>query len=165
MKPSRYAIALLSISLLGCAHSRTRIQRDDSANFSSYRAIGVPSFTDPKGQGLVIAETINADLQKLMYDPVDQAALEKILTKYKPGKDSGYDLEALEIIRRKTSADAVVLGRMAPDWSMIFLTMFETQMGSPVLRAVIRPQGKKKVFASPAEISLATIRVITGEEK
>jgi len=100
-----------------------------------------------------------------MYEPVDREALEKILSKYKPSKNLGYDLEALELIRGKTSADAVILGRMTPDWSAIFITMFETQMGEPVLRGVIKPRGKKKAFTSPNEIALDTIRVITGEDK
>lgn len=96
-----------------------------------------------------------------MYDPVDRKALEKILLKYKPSKDSGYDLEALEIIRRKTSADAVIIGHMAPDWSAAFIMMFETQMGEQVLRGAVRPQGKQKVFKNPNEIAIAVLKAIT----
>ena len=152
------------MGVMGCAHPGTRVQREELVDFAKFRAIGVPSFKDPKGQGERIAQSINDALQKRMYDPVDGKALEKILAQYKLDKDSGFGLEAMETIRRQTSADAVVLGRMAPDWSEAYLVMFETDSGDPVLRAVLKPRGKKKtVFASPDEVAEETLRVLTGE--
>lgn len=162
----RALLLFLTATLMGCAHSGTQVQIGDGADFASYHSIGVPPFVDSKGKGTLIAQDINGSLQKLMYDPVDMIALQKILAQYKPSRTTGFDLEALEMIRKQTSADAVVLGRMAPDWSAVIITMFETQMGDPVLRAIIKPQGKQgTLFKTPEEVAAATLKVILGAQK
>ncbi len=161
MRNSRLALALACLGLFGCAHSRSVIKRDDEAGFGSYRAIGVPAFVDPRGQGQKIADAVNRDLAALTYNPVDGKVIAKILAQHKPSKDFGYSLETLQLIRNQTSADAVIIGRMSPDWSAAFVMMFETNMGEQVLRGIIRPSGRKKVFKNADEVALAVVKAIT----
>ncbi len=158
---SRIAFVLVVLALVGCARSRSIIKRDDEAGFGGYRAIGVPAFVDPRGEGQKIADAINRDLAALTYNPVDGKAVAKILAQHKPSKDFGYSLEALELIRNQTSADAVIIGRMSPNWDAAFIMMFETNMGEQVLKGIIRPPGRKKAFKNPDEIALAVVKAIT----
>ena len=160
----RYWRVLFAAVLLGCGHSGTQVRREEGVNFSHYRRIGVPSFNDRRGQGQAIAEGIENTLQQLMYEPVDRKALEQLLLKYKPDQEFGLGIEAMESIRNQTHADALVLGRMAPDWSAAAITMVETSTGDPILHAVLKPKGKKKSFAGPDEVVKETLRVITSPD-
>ena len=151
---------LLSLSLAGCGHSRARVQREEGADFSHLRRFGVPAFTDPRGQGALIADRVSDALQKKMYDVVDRKTLEEILAKYKPNSRLGLGAEALQSIQTQTSADAIVFGRMAGDGSGAVITIVEMEMGQPVARAFIVP--RKKTFADPEEIASEIARVIAG---
>ncbi len=155
------AVVLAVLTFAGCSHSRSIIKRDDEAGFGGYRAIGVPAFVDPQGQGQKIADAINHDLAALTYNPVNGKLIAKILSLHKPSKDFGYSLETLELIRNQTSADAVIIGRMSPNWDAAFIMMFETNMGEQVLRGIIRPPGRKKVFKNPDEVALAVVKAVT----
>ena len=159
----RFAVVFAVLAFVGCSHSRSIIKRDDEAGFGGYRAIGVPAFVDPRGEGQKIADAINRDLQALTYNPVDGKAIAKIIAQHKPSKDFGYSLETLELIRNQTSADAVIIGRMSPNWDAAFIIMFETNMGEQVLRGIIRPPGKEKVFKNPDEIALAVVKAINSK--
>ena len=160
----RLSLLLLAAGLCaGCAHSRNRVEWDDSTDYSHIHRVGVVPFTDPSGKGKQISDAINAGLPRLMFEQADAKALQKILENHPPSKDNGVGLEALEIIRRDTAADAIVLGTMAPDWSAFQLNMVETEMGSVVLRALVLPEGKtQKAFAAPAEVAAATLNVLGG---
>ena len=146
--------ALLAATWLGCAQSRSRVLPEDGEDIRRYHRIGIPAFADKQGKGPQIADQLSAALQSKLYnDPIERAPLEKILSRFNLKNDSGLGVEALEEIHSKTSADAVVFGRMAPDWSSARVTVIETEMGSPVLRAVVMPKGRKKAFTTPEEIA------------
>ena len=155
---------LVAVFLLGCAHARTQVQRDEDYDFARLRRVAAVAFNDPKGQGRAIALAINAQLPGLMHEAVDMDAVQQILEPYKPDRDMGLGLEALELVRKKTSADALILGRMTPDWSAVLVTVVETELGDPVLRAVTKPRDKrKKAFDSVKEIAAAAMGVIAGQ--
>jgi len=156
----RYRGLLLAAVLLGCAHPGTKFERRDDVDFSRYRRIGVAPFTDSRGQGRRIAEGINRGLPRLMYEPADMKALEKILAEHKPDRELGLSLEALVLIRSQTSADALIFGSMAPDWSAAKVSLVETEMGDQILRAIVKPGGKnQKIFSGPDEVVRETLRV------
>jgi len=160
----RFAVVLAAATtlFLGCAHSRNIIRAEDGLNLAQYRGVGVVPFDDSRGQGPAIANGIEDGLERLMYAPVDSQALEKIISSYKADPRNGVGLEALEMIHDKTAADAIVMGRMTPDWSAAIIVMIETGMGDQVMRAVVRPPGKQKVFTAPAQISKAVLKVLTN---
>ena len=153
----------MALILLGCAQPRTKVEQAGEADFARYHKLGVAPFSDPRGQGRLMADSVNAGLRKLLYEPADPVALTRILVNHKPNQDSGMSLEALELIRLQTGADAIVLGRMTPDWSALLLTVVETELGEPVLHAVARPRNKKQAaFASADEVVQETLRILAG---
>lgn len=158
----RYWSLALAAVLAACAHRGTSVERESDVDLSRYHRVGVPPFTDRKGQGASIAGKVYDGLQGLGYGPVDQKALEKILADNKPEKEFGLTLEALELIRIKASADAVVFGTMAPDWSAASVTLVEAELGDPVLHAVVRP-GKpgQKRFADADDVARETLAVFS----
>ena len=155
-------LVLLTLAgLLGCSGSRSRVI-DDTSDFPHHRCIGVAPFVDSRGQGQAVADLIESGLQQLMYEPVDQKVLAEVLAANPPTRGS-LGIEALEKIRAKTPADAIIFGRIAPDWSMAAITVTETEMGAPILQIALRPRGRrKKAFADPADIAREAIRVLTS---
>lgn len=152
-------LVALSLGWLGCAQSRTRVLPEEGEDFRRYHRIAVPSFVDPRGKGAEIADDISKALQTKLYnESIDRAALEQVLSKYKLDRDQGLGVEALEDIHEKTSADALVFGRMAPDWSSARITVIEVEMGSPVLRALILPKRGQKTFAKAEDVADETVR-------
>jgi hypothetical protein len=159
----RQGIVLVALlALIGCGGRKSQVMPEEAVDFRSYRHIGVSAFLDKSGKGQAVADAIDAALQQAMYEPVDQKLLAQLLEKYKPDREVGYGIEALEAIRAKSGADALLLGRMAPDWSAASVTMVETDTGASVLHAVLRPRGrKKKAFATPEEVAQEFLRVYT----
>ncbi len=154
-------MALAAVLVLtGCGGRKSQVMPEEAVNFASYRRIGILAFADKNGKGQTVADAIDSVLQQEMYEPVDQKALAQVLTKFKPDRDIGYSIEALEAIRAQSGADSLILGRMAPDWSAASVTMAETTTGAPILRAILRPHGrKKKTFATPAEVAQEFARI------
>ena len=152
---------LLTIAvLLGCAGPKSKVL-EDSGEFRSRRCIGVAPFIDSRGHGQAVADAIEAGLQQLMYEPVDQKALAQVLAASMPDRGSGLGLESLEKIHSKAPVDAIIFGRIAPDWSMVTLTVNETEMGGPILQAVLRPRDRKQnAFKDPADIAREALRVL-----
>ncbi len=149
-------------ALLGCAGARSRVI-DDIGEFPSHRCVGVAPFFDPRGQGQAIADLIEAGLQQMMYEPIDQKALAKVLAAYPPDHGTSLGIEALEQLHAKVPADAVIFGRVAPDMSLVQLTVTETEMGGPIVQAVLRPRDpKKKAFTDSAEIAREALRVLAS---
>jgi len=147
-------------ALTACGGPKSEVRPEEAVNFGSYRRIGVTAFVDRSGKGQAIADAIDAIFQREMYEPIDQKALALVLAKYKPDRELGYGIEALEMIRSQSGADALILGRMAPDWSAASVTMAETSTGAPILHALLRPHGrKKKAFATPEEVAQEFDRV------
>ena len=154
---------VLAAALLGCSHPGTRVSHDPRADFARYRHIGVAPVTDPRGRGALIAEGVDAGLRRLGRGVSDGKALEAVLKQYKPDQDFGWGLEALESIKTRTSAEALVFISLAPDWSAASVTLLDIELGDQVLSAVLRPVGKKaKVFADPGEVVQETMRVIAA---
>jgi hypothetical protein len=154
---------LLVAALLGCSQPGTRVSHDTRVDFSRYRHIGVAPVTDPRGRGALIAEGVDAGLRRLGRGVSDGKALEAILRQNKPDHDFGWGLEALESVRTRTSAEALVFISLAPDWSAASVTLLDTELGEQVLSAVLRPGGKKaKAFADPQEVVQEALRVITA---
>ena len=146
--------------LLGCAHSKTRVERANSFDFSRYQRIGVSAFTDRHGDGRRIAEGIDSGLRRIDRGGADLKAIEETLKKNKPDRDFGLGIEVLEYLRNKASADAILFGAVAPDRRAVSVTMIDTESGEPVLRAVVRPSGKKqKSFAGADDVIRETLRV------
>ena len=155
----RASIFLLAF-LAACSGSRSEIRREDGADFSRLRRIGVPSFKDPSGHGDLIADRVSEGLQRKLYEPVDRKALEEVLAKYKLDTRVGLGAEALQDIQSHTPADAILYGRVAPDRRSALVTLVETDMGQPIMQAVIRP--KRRIFFEPEEIGDEVLRVIVG---
>lgn len=155
--------ALLTVAaLLGCAGPKSKVL-EDAGEFSRHRCIGVAPFIDSRGQGQAVADAIEAGLQQLMYDPVDQKALAQVLASTMPDRSSSLGLESLEKIHSKAPVDAIIFGRIAPDWSTAMITVNETEMGAPILQAVLRPRGReKKAFADADDVAKEALRVLTS---
>jgi hypothetical protein len=155
-------LVLLVVGLAGCSGSRSRVI-DDTGEFPRHRCIGVAPFVDSRGQGQAVADLIEGGLQQLMYEPVDEKALAKVLADNAPERGVGLGIEALEKIHAKVPADAIVFGRIAPDWSFVQVTVTETEMGGPIAQLLLRPRGRhRKAFADPAEIAREALRVLTS---
>jgi hypothetical protein len=149
-----------ALALSGCAGGReSQVRVDGNVDVASYRRIGVAVFTDRTGKGRAVADAIAAALQREMFEPVDEKALAQLLARYKPDPDTGFGIEALEVIRSQSGADALLMGRMAADWSAASVNMIETNTGAPVLRGILRPRGKRKAFATPEEVAQEFSRV------
>jgi len=59
--------------------------------------------------------------------------------------------------------DAIIFGRLAPDWSTAMITVTETEMGGPILQAVLRPRDpKKKAFSDADDVAKEAIRVLAS---
>lgn len=150
---------LLLLASAACG-PRTKVLPEEAVVYSRYHRIGPAPFVDPRGKGKEIADAIEAAFQsELLYDPIDVKALAEVLDKNKPDKELGLGLEAIEAVRRLTSADAIVFGRMTKDWSGASITLVETDMGDPILHAVLRPR-RGKAFQSPDEIARELTRVL-----
>jgi len=148
---------------LGCAHPGTRVESNPAIDFSRYQHIGVAPFTDSRGQGKRITAGIDDGLRKILHGGADLKAVEAILRDHKPDRDFGLTMKALEFLRVKASADAVITGSMAHDWSEASVTMIDTESGESVLRAVLKPKDpKRKAFASPDEVVLEALRVFAA---
>jgi hypothetical protein len=156
-------LVLLSLAvLLGCAGPRSKVL-EDAGEFPRHRCVGVAPFIDSRGQGQAIADAIEAGLQQKMYDPVDQKALAQVLAVTLPDRGSNLGLEALEKIRAKVPVDAIIFGRIAPDWSTAMITVNETEIGSSILQVVLRPRSrKKKVFTDADDVAREAVRVLTS---
>jgi hypothetical protein len=153
--------ASLAVAAAGCSGPRSRVI-DDTGEFARHRCIGVAPFVDSRGQGQAVADLIEGGLQQLMYEPVDQKVLAKALAANVPERGVGLGIEALERIHAKVPADAIIFGRIAPDWSFVQVTVTETEMGGPIAQLLLRPRDKrKKSFADPAEIAREALRVLT----
>ena len=149
-------------ALAGCAAVPKSKVLEDAGEFSRHRSVGVAPFIDTRGQGQAIADAIEAGFQALMYEPVDQKALAQVLAATMPNRSAAPGIEALERIRSKTGADAIIFGRMSPDWSTALITVDEIEMGSPILSAVLRPSDpKKKAFTDANDVAKEALRVLT----
>ena len=154
--------ALFAAMLLaaGCGGPKSQVLPEEAVNFRAYRHVGIPPFVDKKGKGAEIAAAFDAEMGGGLYEPMDQKAFAQVLAKYKPDRDLGYGIEALEFIRQQTGADSLILGRAMPDWSAVSITMVELDTGATILHAILRPRGRgKKAFAAPEEIAKEFSRV------
>lgn len=157
----RYCGLLLAVALLGCAHSATKVQQEEDEHFTDYHHIGIPTFADSHGQGGLIADSLSKALQtQMLSDAVDRSSLEQILLKYRVGSDTDLGVEALEQIRARITVDAIIFGKMAPDWSGARVIMMDAKMGVPVFSALVKPRNGKKVFATPDDITQEILRAI-----
>ena len=163
MADSRRLAGVLALAALaGCAGPRSKVLVD-AGEFSGHRCVGVAPFVDSRGQGQVIADAIEAGLQQLMYEPVDQKALADILVENKPDRSSTLSLESVEKIRSKVPVDAIIFGRIGPDWSTALITVDETETGSPILQAVLRPRDReKKAFTDANDVAKEALRLLTS---
>jgi hypothetical protein len=155
----RYLGFLLAAFLLGCAQNRTTVQSENGVDFGRYHRIGVLPFTDRRGQGELIAAGVETGLRKLNFEIADSKVLEKILSHHAPDTWYGLDLDTLNQIRTKASADAIILGAMAPDWHQATIALIDIELGDTVLRATLRPGRDKKAFTTPDEITVQTMRI------
>jgi hypothetical protein len=150
-------------ALLGCSSGPRSKILQDAGEFPRHHSVGVAPFADPRGKGQAIADAIEAGLQQLMYEPVDQKALAQVLVANMPDRSSNLGIESLERIKAKAPVDAIIFGRMSPDWSMALITVNETEIGGPILQAVLRPRNRrKKAFTDADEIAREALRVLTA---
>ena len=150
---------MMAAVLAGCAPKGTIVERADGVDFSRLRHVGVVSFEDPRKQGSAIAEGVANGLKSLNFVISDKATLDKLIADYSPGQDLGLSLEQLVQIRTQTSTEAIIFGKMAPDWSEATVIMVETELGDMVLRASVRPDKKEKAFANADEIVKQTLAI------
>ena len=151
---------LLVAALFGCAGPKSKVL-DDNGEFPRHKCIGVAPFVDPRCQGQAVADAVENGLQQLMYEPVDQKVLAQVLAANKSDHGSSLGIEAIENIHAKVPVDAIIFGRISPDWSTVSVTMVELDMGAPILSAVLRPRGRKKTaFADADDIARELLRVL-----
>ncbi len=152
------ALAALTV-LAGCA-PKSKVLPEEAVEFRAFRRIGASPFGDKTGRGPQVAVAIEAALEGAGYEPVDHKELLKVLEEHKPDRELGLGIEALELLRTKVGADAVVFGRMAPDWSFATVTLVEGETGNSVLHAIMRPR-KGKAFASPDDVGAEFVRILS----
>ena len=161
MRRSLPAALVLAAALLGCgAPKGTHVERAEGASLAGLRRLGVLPFADPRGKGREIAKAITGGLAPLLYEPADGALVEKTLNAHKSDNESGLGLESLELLRHEAGADAIVMGRMLPDWSAATISIYETELGDPVLRGLLKPSGRHKTFETPAEVAAEVLKVL-----
>ncbi len=156
----RFWPAALAIALASCGHNGTIAGRVEGEDFSRYHHMGILPFVDAKGQGLLITDEIKKAMEKRMFDSVDTKALEQVLSKYRIDRGEGLGAEALEDIRSHAPVDSIVIGAMIPDWSAARLVMVETDMGEPIMRAVLKPKNGK-FFRDAEEVVDEAVKVLT----
>jgi len=150
-------VAAAALALAACAR-RSEFRAEEAVDFGAYRHFGVAPFLDPKGRGQQVTDAFAAALAQSTYEPVDQKALAEILSQYKPDREVGYRAEELETLRSKTGADALIIGRMAADWSYALVTVVELDSGASVLHARLLPK-KGKAFTSADQVAREFLRV------
>jgi hypothetical protein len=161
VRRSPLALAALAF-LLGCAGGRSKVL-EDAGEFRAHRRIGVAPFTDSRGQGAAVADAIAAGLREMRYEPVDQKALAKVLENRMPNSSFILGIEALERIQDKAPVDAIIFGRIAPDWSSALMTVNEMEMGGPILQIVLKPRGRKQAaFADAGDLAKEALRVLAS---
>ncbi|MDD5628501.1 MAG: hypothetical protein PHU21_05525 [Elusimicrobia bacterium] len=154
-------LLLLAVVCLGCAQPGSRVEHDPAADLSRYRRVGVAPFVDRRGQGPRITEGLQAGLRGLLHGGADQEVVAAILREHKPDREFGLSVEALELLRVKASADAILIGSLSSDGKAASLTLVDLETGEAVLRAALRPPGRKqKAFAGPEEVVAESLRVL-----
>ncbi len=148
-------------ALLGCVGPKSQVIENDG-DFRAYHCVGVAPFIDPRGQGQIVANEIEAGLQLLKYAPVDQRALAQALVSNMPNSSFQLGIEPLERIHEKVPVDAIIFGRLTPDWSTALLTVNETEMGGAILQIVLRPGRKEKAFDSAHSVATEALRVLAS---
>jgi hypothetical protein len=155
------ALAVLAFAL-GCAGGGSKVV-EDAGEFRGHRRIGVAPFVDSRGQGEAVADAIAAGLREMRYEPVDQKALAQVLRSRMPNASFILGIEALERIQEKVPVDAIIFGRIAPDWSSALMTVNETEMGDPILQIVLKPRDRKRAaFADAGELAKEALRVLAS---
>lgn len=141
-----------ALPLSGCG-SRSQVKSEDGATLSAFHTVAVLPFADEKAQGKIIAEELAGQLRRLGHQIVDANAVAAILAGRKMDENGALGLETLESLRAKTGAEAFIAGRVLPDWSAVTATVIETELGDPVIRAVVRPRDRgRKAFQSRDEL-------------
>lgn len=165
----RCAAALLAVllpALTGCSRPTSDVKPEEGYNLAAYRKVAVPAFVDPRGQGADIGKDLRDMLQALPEGVCDEAVVDKVMaeTEKQAAASEGTDLERFERLRFQAGADALIIGRMAPDWTSASVLVYETEMGDVMLRAVVRPRDpKRKAFASPEEVAGAVLVALAGK--
>lgn len=158
----RYAIPLLAFIGLGCIHPSTRIDRESGEFVSDYHRIAVPSFSDERGQGAVLADTLSKGLQaRLDNRPVDRTLLDQALSENKIVDASDLDIEVLARLRSRVPFDALIFGRMGADWKQAAIVMVDGKTGATVIHGTVVPRGGERPFTGPEEVSSETLRAIS----
>lgn len=164
MRRLKRAVLALALALLplACASPRgTRVERIEGESMRGIRRLGVLPFQDPSGKGVQIADAIEAGLRPLLYETARREPIARELSEHKPDQDFGLSLEAYEMIRQQTGADGLLVGRMLPDWSAGTCVVYETELGDPVIRVLLKPRGKgRKRFETPDEVAAEVLRVL-----
>ncbi len=159
MRSWRLILAAAVLGLAACG-PKSEVRPEEAVDFGAYRHFGVAPFVDPKGRGQELTDAMVAALAQATAEPVDQKALAKILSQYKPDREVGYRAEELETLRSQTGADALIVGRMAPDWSSALVTVVELESGASILHARLRPNKRgEKAFGTPEELAQEFLRV------
>jgi hypothetical protein len=149
MKP----LVLVGALLLSACGSRSQVKTEEGASLSAFRNVAVLPFADDKGQGKIIAEELSGQLRRLGHHIVDAAAVSAVLAGRKTDESGALGLETLERLRSTTGVDAFIAGRVLTDWSAVTATVIETELGDPVIRAVVRPRERsRKVFRTRDEL-------------
>lgn len=157
------AAVLAAATLAACASQpKTKVNIPEGQSLGGIRRYGVLAFADPsKSQGRAIADAVEGGLRQLFFEVAERKPIERALSMAKPDKDFGLSAEVFETIRRETGADAIIQGRMLPDWTAAVVSVYETELGDPVLRAVLRPRGKgHKHFETADEVAAELVRVL-----
>ena len=166
MRRAAVLLAFLLPALAGCSRSTSEIKAEEGYSLAAYRKVAVPAFDDPRGQGADVAKALRDMLRALPHGVCDEAIVDKVMTEsQKQASDAeGAGLEQLERLRFQAGADAIVMGRMAPDWSSASVLVYETELGDVMLRGVVRPRDKaRKAFSSPEEVAGAVLIALAGQ--
>lgn len=161
----RRALTLLAaaVTLCGCpSRGGRRVERFEGQNVRALRRLAVAPFSDPRGQGRALARAVTAGLAPILHESAEEIVVDRALASRNKEGEAGLGFESLEILRHQGGADGLVLGRMAPDWSSVSVTIHETELGDPALRAVLVPRGKnRKSFKDAAEVASEVLRLIS----
>lgn len=127
-------------------------------NPGRYRRLAVLPFTDPRGQGPLIAAKLNKGLFERGFATVDLHQIDSLFKNLKLDFSGGLGLNTVTEIRQATLAEALLFGSVDSDWRQASLIMIETEYGDVVFNAKIRPR-RGGAFSTPDQIAEEVLRL------
>lgn len=159
-------IALLAGLACAAAAGDTEIVSDPWLDAGKLKTIAVLPFSDPRGQGRIMAEKVNARLEAMGIKSVDMDLLETMFKELgKEERSDAFGITALNEMRQRTSADALLVvdikyGRWRKRWQGISILLLDTLNGDELVEAKL--DGPYSGYGDANAVADEVIKALSG---